>query len=701
MTKAREIAELGQKLTVDASGNIDVAGIVTADQLTVEGDTKIKTSGNNMLSLVDTSASFRPSIRFMKDDGGGETNLHMLRDDDGALGVYRGGANTKQFQFESNGDISFYNNSGVSKALWDASAGVLGIGTDNPNTGSQLHLDGGTGEGSLRIEGDTNTKISQFASTTGSNFLYFGDTDSYNSGQIRYTHSNDTLTLKATDTINFQTGVSERVRITSSGNVGLGKTDPISRLHVNDTGSDPIVLERNGGTDSNTSIRFKQASTSWYLGATGANSIAFKYNDPDHTAGNELIIKNDGKVGIGITNPKTNLDIAGSVPVLTLTDTDQTSSENQVLGAIAYYTSDASGNGPNNVVRIEARSAGTLGNNGDLVFKTRVGSGEGSDATESVRIDHNGRIGINEASPESLLHIRGEGADDVKIIMENESNPRGNYIGMEGSDNIVIAADEDNVGTESQISFKVDGAEHVSINHNGTLRVNQTGDYSATNAPPAFIQSVGSPTGTSMMLGRNDTGVLTGNNIGAYLFRTNDASGTRHGGMVSRATNSTGDGYVGIYSVDVRLEADLNPDFLINHSMDAYLRGGSVFVGLDYVTDAKTSTAEEGFFAYHNGDGTNVSSMLIRTRDGTGADYVLRHTRRGTIKSEIEEDGSFHSAPNSYGGTSDERLKENITASGSQWDDIKAVQVKKYSWIEDDLDAPNQLGVIAHILFST
>ena len=88
----------------------------------------------------------------------------------------------------------------------------------------------------------------------------------------------------------------------------------------------------------------------------------------------------------------------------------------------------------------------------------------------------------------------------------------------------------------------------------------------------------------------------------------------------------------------------------------------------------------------------------MTSRDGTGADTVFRHIRRGTTKSEIEENGDFVSATNNYGGTSDQRLKENIVAASSQWDDIKALQFKNYSMIEDELDAPNMLGVMAQDL---
>ena len=71
---------------------------------------------------------------------------------------------------------------------------------------------------------------------------------------------------------------------------------------------------------------------------------------------------------------------------------------------------------------------------------------------------------------------------------------------------------------------------------------------------------------------------------------------------------------------------------------------------------------------------------------------------QGTVKSEIEENGDFMSATNSYTATSDERLKENIVAASSQWDDIKALQFKNYSMIDAELDAPNMLGVMAQDL---
>ena len=53
-----------------------------------------------------------------------------------------------------------------------------------------------------------------------------------------------------------------------------------------------------------------------------------------------------------------------------------------------------------------------------------------------------------------------------------------------------------------------------------------------------------------------------------------------------------------------------------------------------------------------------------------------------------------------YGATSDLNLKENIVDSGSQWNDIKAMRVRKFSFKDENVDAPNMIGVIAQELES-
>ena len=74
----------------------------------------------------------------------------------------------------------------------------------------------------------------------------------------------------------------------------------------------------------------------------------------------------------------------------------------------------------------------------------------------------------------------------------------------------------------------------------------------------------------------------------------------------------------------------------------------------------------------------------------------------GTRVATIEANGDFESATNSYGSLSDRRLKQGITASSSQWLDIKNVELKNYKMISDveqhGEDALVHIGVIAQDL---
>jgi hypothetical protein len=85
----------------------------------------------------------------------------------------------------------------------------------------------------------------------------------------------------------------------------------------------------------------------------------------------------------------------------------------------------------------------------------------------------------------------------------------------------------------------------------------------------------------------------------------------------------------------------------------------------------------------------------IRLRTTTSAVYGFALQAGGSYRFRVQGDGNVYNSNNSYGSISDIKLKENIMDAASQWDDIKAIKVRKYSFISDNLDAPNQLGVIA------
>ena len=194
------------------------------------------------------------------------------------------------------------------------------------------------------------------------------------------------ITFPANDTISFDTGGNERVRISSGGSIGIGTDNPQQDVHILRS-----QLSR---------VRIESTSTAY-------NSDVI-FQNPDGLL---------GVVGYNATLDSINIDSRG-------------------------------------------------GTNGITVTRTGV---------EKVRIDSSGKIGIGTDSPDSDAYIHIVGPDNGKIILEDNSNNganlRKNYIGIVNSDNLVLAADEDNSGSSSSIRFRIDGDEKVRIVSNSRVGI--------------------------------------------------------------------------------------------------------------------------------------------------------------------------------------------------------------------------------------
>lgn len=114
--------------------------------------------------------------------------------------------------------------------------------------------------------------------------------------------------------------------------------------------------------------------------------------------------------------------------------------------------------------------------------------------------------------------------------------------------------------------------------------------------------------------------------------------------------------------------------------------GGSLFIG----TTSDPSASNFGLKLAGSGQFSNYRNT------GAGGE-VTRHGGTAGIFL-TRGDGDAENTNNRYSGISDQNLKENIVDAPSQWDDIKAVRVRKYSLIEKGLDAPDSIGVIAQEL---
>ena len=177
--------------------------------------------------------------------------------------------------------------------------------------------------------------------------------------------------------------------------------------------------------------------------------------------------------------------------------------------------------------------------------------------TERFRISSDGKIGIGTDSPDSDAYIHIVGPDNGKIILEdndnNGANLRQNYIGIQGSDNLILAADEDDLGSSSSIRFRIDNTEKVRITSGGRVGI-------GTDSPESLLDIVGSKTGVNFSV----DGTVEVNSNQNWNFSTlrliREASNTANTKLISFLLDGDSASATGLYeNVNLVLRTDSAP----------------------------------------------------------------------------------------------------------------------------------------------
>jgi len=137
---------------------------------------------------------------------------------------------------------------------------------------------------------------------------------------------------------------------------------------------------------------------------------------------------------------------------------------------------------------------------------------------------------------------------------------------------------------------------------------------------------------------------------------------------------------------------------------------GKVLVGLTSTPTAKfavlANVSADPAFVFQNGSTTGFAyNMIIENTAQAPDDNVSRFLNCFDNVAErliIYADGDVKNHDNSYGALSDERIKQDIRDSNSQWNDIKNIRVRNFKK-KDDVrqygeNAWEQIGVIAQEL---
>jgi hypothetical protein len=318
------------------------------------------------------------------------------------------------------------------------SAGRVGIGTTSP--GYPLEIRGSSGDGNF-VVGNSSGQALQGGYSTGGAASYI---QAYN------TVSSAFIDLNVNgSTVKFGTGsgATERMRIDSSGRVGINNTSPSSQ-YFNDlvigTGSaDDAGLTIHTSTSGSGTIAFSDATS-----GTGRYDGYLQYDHFNQSfkiytnGGNERMrIDSSGQVGIGTTSPEFTFDCRASI---------------NVSGSIVRRSAD------NATFSITNKAAQPL------TF--------GTDDTERMRIDSSGNVGIGRTpftSPAGYpLQLRG--SSQVFLSLSTSSH------GDTATDGFSIGADNSNAyifqRENAPLSIWTNNTERMRIDNNGNILLGCTTD---------------------------------------------------------------------------------------------------------------------------------------------------------------------------------------------------------------------------------
>jgi hypothetical protein len=327
----------------------------------------------------------------------------------------------------------------------------VGIGTTNPSDGS-LHLRQ-TGNDAIRLE--------RYDSGANNANIYFGHTGAgfgvSTSGKIGTTVPD--------------------LFISSAGNVGIGTTNPGSKLHV----------------DGN--IYLSEASNLLFLSQTGFSpKINNSTNDQELSILTDnqvrVHVDTDGNVGIGTTSPNALLDVTGSLDLLNSAILQNTSSTGYGL------ITKGGGNGKSRYI---------------ADFRDK-------DNSSALKIDGDGNVGIGTTNPSGKLEVLQSSATNT--LTEVASFLGGNYNSVSNAESFKFFHQTTSLNTNRGVAFKsingslqiqtIVSSSNASASNNISLQPDGGNVGIGTTSPVYGLDVVNTET---MVLGGSDDGLGRTNNV--------------------------------------------------------------------------------------------------------------------------------------------------------------------------------------------
>ena len=336
--------------------------------------------------------------------------------------------------------------------------------------------------------------------TSGRSQIFFSDGTSGDAeyrGMLRYDHSEESMQLR--------TAASERLRIDSSGNVGIGLTSPTEFVDIRKDQNAftwAQIQNQNSSSGAYAGIQFGAHGNTWGLAngssAANSNSLVFVL-DAGGSNSEKMRIDSSGRLLVGASAT------AGSARLVQIADTsseaglsatryvndaggaaaiDLAKSRNGSIGSQTIVQSgDALGylqfrgsDGTNQLAaaHIKTEVDGTPGTNdmpGRMIFSTSADGA--SSPTERMRIDSSGNVGIGATSINNSygtnVNIHTTTTNGARLKISDGTSGNGNVDGLDliHQSGVAYIIQREN----NSMRFSTNNTERMRIHAGGTVSV--------------------------------------------------------------------------------------------------------------------------------------------------------------------------------------------------------------------------------------
>ena len=390
----------------------------------------------------------------------------------------------------TNYSLSFqtWTGSALTTKMFIQSGGNVGIGTTSPTTKLEV---GGFSTNTSSIKAGS-LEIQSYAINNGwfaENLYYNGSAGGWtlrNAGYATKIYMQDgAIEFKraASGAAGSTASITSTMRLLNNGNVGIGTTAPLEKLHVvgkinssNNivsnstytmfTGRSNRTTDDYGGLNKEyfkANLVTAGPNTTGEASAHGIADLRFQLaNSPGNTNMSDIMtLRSGGNVGIGTTTPDSTLQIVGN---------------NSTAGTLTL----------NDANKGDQRSHIHYGSNGDWYIRSAAVAGK------IILQDNGGNVGIGTTSPSEKLHVVGNGVfhsganlgrikvgrsanQEIEIYVDDTNNIITAYQDSDGNSSHVFALDREFDGTGANyFEIRKGGSAQMHIDTSGNVGIGTT-----------------------------------------------------------------------------------------------------------------------------------------------------------------------------------------------------------------------------------